>query len=50
LRAQADQDTTKLIGRRSECDALDQLLADALAGTSRVTVLRGDAGVGKSAL
>ena len=30
--------------------ALDQLLADALAGQSRVLVLRGEAGVGKSAL
>ena len=40
----------KLLGRRSECEALDRLLADALAGWSRVTVLRGEAGVGKSAL
>ena len=40
----------KLLGRRSECEALDRLLADALAGRSRVTVLRGEAGVGKSAL
>ena len=29
---------------------LDELLTDVMAGTSRVTVLRGDAGVGKSAL
>jgi deoxyadenosine/deoxycytidine kinase len=29
---------------------LDQLLADVLAGASRVIVLRGEAGVGKSAL
>ena len=29
---------------------LDRLVADALAGQSRVTVLRGEAGVGKSAL
>jgi DNA-binding CsgD family transcriptional regulator len=40
----------KLLGRRAECQALDQILTDALAGTSRVTVLRGEAGVGKSAL
>jgi DNA-binding CsgD family transcriptional regulator len=39
-----------LVGRRSECEALDRLIADALGGTSRVTVLRGDAGAGKSAL
>jgi DNA-binding CsgD family transcriptional regulator len=38
------------VGRRAECEALDRLLADALAGTSRVAVLRGEAGVGKSAL
>jgi DNA-binding CsgD family transcriptional regulator len=40
----------KILGRHSECEALDRLLTDALAGRSRVTVLRGDAGVGKSAL
>jgi DNA-binding CsgD family transcriptional regulator len=39
-----------LLGRRRECDALDAHLADALEGRSRVVVLRGDAGVGKSAL
>ena len=39
-----------LLGRRSECEALDRLLADVVSGTSRVTVLRGDAGVGKSEL
>jgi DNA-binding CsgD family transcriptional regulator len=39
-----------LLGRRTECEALDQLLSDVMEGTSRVTVLRGDAGVGKSAL
>ncbi len=40
----------KLLGRRAECEALDRLLTDTLAGRSRVTVLRGEAGVGKSAL
>ena len=40
----------KLLGRRSECEELDRLVADGLAGRSRVTVLRGEAGVGKSAL
>ncbi len=40
----------RLLGRRVECEALDRLLADAVAGTSRVLVLRGEAGVGKTAL
>jgi DNA-binding CsgD family transcriptional regulator len=39
-----------LLGRRSECEALEHLLTDVASGTSRVTVLRGDAGVGKSEL
>ncbi len=39
-----------LLGRRAECEALDGLLTDVLAGNSRVAVLRGEAGVGKSAL
>jgi DNA-binding CsgD family transcriptional regulator len=39
-----------LLGRGRECAVLDQLLADVLAGASRVLVLRGEAGVGKSAL
>ena len=40
----------ELVGRRDECEALDRLVADVLEGASRVLVLRGDAGVGKSAL
>jgi DNA-binding CsgD family transcriptional regulator len=40
----------ELVGRRGECEALDRLMADVLTGASRVLVLRGDAGVGKSAL
>jgi len=40
----------ELVGRRDECAALDRLVADVFAGTSRVLVLRGEAGVGKSAL
>ena len=40
----------RLLGRRSECEAIDRLLADVAGGASRVLVLRGDAGVGKSAL
>jgi DNA-binding CsgD family transcriptional regulator/tetratricopeptide (TPR) repeat protein len=41
---------SRLLGRRSECEALDRLLTDALAGRSRVIIVRGEAGVGKSAL
>ena len=39
-----------LVGRRAECAALDQLVADVRGGASRILILRGDAGVGKSAL
>ena len=42
--------TRDLLGRHSECEALDQLLAALRAGPSRALVLRGEAGVGKSAL
>src|SRR3954454_8267258 len=41
---------TPLRGRRSECEALDRLLARAQSRQSGVLVLRGEAGVGKSAL
>jgi predicted ATPase len=40
----------ELLGRADECAALERLLAEALTGASGVVVLRGDAGVGKSAL
>src|SRR3954467_8866536 len=39
-----------LRGRRGECEALDRLVASVRAGQSRVLVLRGESGVGKSAL
>jgi len=39
-----------LRGRRTELAALDRLLAEVRAGQSRVLVLRGEAGVGKTAL
>jgi DNA-binding CsgD family transcriptional regulator len=42
--------TTVLLGRRAEQDLLDQLLQDVRAGESRALVVRGEAGVGKSAL
>ena len=38
------------MARRRECEALDQLVADVRAGQSRVLVLRGEAGAGKTAL
>lgn len=40
----------RLLGRQAECSALDRLLADAIAGHSGAMVLRGEAGIGKSAL
>jgi DNA-binding CsgD family transcriptional regulator/tetratricopeptide (TPR) repeat protein len=39
-----------LRGRRQECEALDRLLAGVRAAESQVLVLRGEAGMGKSAL
>jgi DNA-binding CsgD family transcriptional regulator len=39
-----------LRGRRRECEALDRVLVAARAGQSSVVVLRGEAGVGKTAL
>ncbi|MEV4264650.1 AAA family ATPase [Kribbella sp. NPDC049584] len=41
---------TALLGRRSERAVLDQLLADVGNGGSQVLVVRGEAGVGKTAL
>jgi DNA-binding CsgD family transcriptional regulator len=39
-----------LLGRRTECDTLSGLVAAAKAGRSQVLVLRGEAGIGKTAL
>ena len=39
-----------LRGRQHECEVLDRLVADARAGHSGVLVMRGEAGIGKSAL
>ncbi|MFH9090161.1 AAA family ATPase [Streptomyces sp. NPDC017673] len=43
-------DPAGLRGRRRECDALEELVSQVEAGRSAVLVLRGDAGIGKSAL
>ena len=40
----------RLRGRAAECVALERVLADVLTGQSRVLILRGEAGIGKSAL
>ena len=50
MAAEAGTGRPRLLGRRAECEALDRLLTDALAGRSQVVVLRGEAGAGKSAL
>src|SRR5690349_3403575 len=39
-----------LVGRRRECEELDALVQDVSGGRSRVVVLRGEPGVGKTAL
>ena len=41
---------TELTGRSSECAALDRLIETVRAGESRALVVRGDPGVGKTAL
>jgi DNA-binding CsgD family transcriptional regulator len=46
----AKRGAQRLLGRRRECAALDQVLADVRTGNSRALVIRGDAGVGKSVL
>lgn len=47
-RARAQQ--SGLLGRGAEREAIDRVLADAAAGRSGVLVVRGEAGIGKSAL
>jgi hypothetical protein len=46
----ASTQSRELLGRRSECETLDRLVANVRAGQSAVLVIRGEAGVGKSAL
>jgi DNA-binding CsgD family transcriptional regulator len=48
LRGRAAQ--LELRGRRSECDVLDRLIEAVRAGQSRALVVRGEPGVGKTAL
>ena len=45
-----DAPERRLRGRRRECETLDRLVANVRAGQSRVLVLRGEAGAGKTAL
>jgi DNA-binding CsgD family transcriptional regulator len=40
----------RMLGRRSECAALDRLVASVRGGLSRALVLRGESGIGKSVL
>jgi DNA-binding CsgD family transcriptional regulator len=40
----------QLRGRRDECEALDRLLASTRSGQSQALILRGEAGIGKTAL
>src|SRR3954470_1476121 len=42
--------TQRLLGRHVECEALDGLVRSVSGSTSRALVVRGDPGVGKSAL
>ena len=41
---------SRLYGRRTECQALDRLIADVRESHSRVLIIRGEAGAGKTAL
>ena len=45
-----DRTDVDLLGRRAECTDIDRLLADASGGRSGVLVVRGEAGIGKTAL
>ena len=44
------QQPVRLVGREEECAVIDQLLASAQAGTAGALVVRGEPGIGKSAL
>ena len=48
--ANASPQPLGLLGRRRECEALDRLLRTVRSGQSQVLILRGEAGIGKTAL
>src|SRR5882724_939310 len=48
--ASSDTPQRRLLGRRSETETLDQLLEAVRTGESRALAIRGDPGVGKTAL
>jgi AAA ATPase domain len=50
MRHQTNDGPALLFGRHDECASLDTLVAAARAGQSQVLVVRGEAGIGKSAL
>jgi len=49
-RRDGESNLTKLLGRRRECETVTRLLDRAHAGRSGVLVVRGEAGIGKTAL
>ena len=49
-RGSGDGENVRLPGRQAECALLDQLVAAVRTGESRVLVVHGDPGIGKSAL
>lgn len=49
MRQETNRNQAVLFGRRSECATLDGLVAGARAGQSQVLVVRGEAGIGKTA-
>ena len=44
------QSAVQLLGRERECAVIDRVLADADGGTGGALVVRGEAGIGKSAV
>ena len=50
MASDGDRSGLELVGRARECDVIDSLLASASGGESGVLVLRGEPGMGKTAL